>query len=97
MMRQMGYEPDGYVNLRGQPVIGPQSRVLPNKNIEVASNISPPTRRIEITSTTINKAKKQIKAQHGVGSRDLDTSFPGTYNSTTRTKNIMTYGIRGIA
>ena len=97
MMRQMGVEPSGYVNLRGQPVMGPQSRVLPNRSTDLASNISAPTRRIEITATTINKAKKQIKAQHGVGSRDLDTSFSGTYNSTTRTKNIMTYGIRGIA
>ena len=27
MMREMGYEPDGYVNLRGQPInLGPQSR-----------------------------------------------------------------------
>lgn len=30
MMRQMGYEPDGYVNLRGQPInLGPQSRAMP--------------------------------------------------------------------
>ena len=30
IMRQMGYEPDGYVNLRGQPVnLGPQSRSIP--------------------------------------------------------------------
>lgn len=96
MMRQMGYEPDGYVNLRGQP-IGPQSSVMPKKNLQVASNISPPPRRIEITATTIDKAKKQTKAQKSVGSRDLDTSFPSTYSSTTRTKNIMIYGIRGIA
>lgn len=96
MMRQMGYEPDGYVNLRGQPM-GPQSSIMPKKNVQVASNISPPSRRVEITATTINKAKKQTKAQQSVGSRDLDTTFPSTYNSTTRTKNIMIYGIRGIA
>jgi hypothetical protein len=30
MMRQMGYESDGYVNLRGQPInLGPQSRAMP--------------------------------------------------------------------
>jgi hypothetical protein len=30
MMRQMGYEPDGYVNLRGQPInLGPQSKAMP--------------------------------------------------------------------
>ena len=30
MMRQLGVEPSGYVNLRGQPInLGPQSRAMP--------------------------------------------------------------------
>jgi hypothetical protein len=38
MMREMGYEPDGYVNLRGQPMnLGPQSRsVAPGPRIIVS-------------------------------------------------------------
>jgi hypothetical protein len=50
MMRQMGYEPDGYVNLRGQPVnLGPQSKAItmpgtpvPRSNIQVI-NLPPET------------------------------------------------------
>ena len=98
MMRQMGVEPSGYVNLRGQPVMGPQSRVLPNSSTNLASDISAPTRRIEITSTTISKAKQTKTQGHSSkGSRDIDTTFDGVYLSRTRVKNISTYGIRGIA
>jgi len=99
VMKQYGYEPDGYDTMfnRHPAVLEPQSRVLPNKNNQIASNITPPEKKVVITATTIDKAKKQSKGQKGVGSRDLDTTFPGIYDSTTRAKNIMTYGIRGIA
>ena len=99
VMKQYGYEPDGYDTMfnRHPSVLEPQSRVLPNKNVQISSNISPPVKRVEITATTIEQVNKQIKGQKSVGSRDLDTTFPGIYSSTTRTKNIMTYGIRGIA
>jgi len=42
VMRQMGYEPDGYANLRGQPInIGPQSKLtLPGPPVRGGANVS---------------------------------------------------------
>jgi hypothetical protein len=98
VMRQYGYTPDGYDTMfrRHPSVLSPQSSVLPKKNLTVASNIPPPTRKIEITSTTINKVNN-VKSQISTGSRDVDNTFAVNYQSSTRYKNLAIYGIKGVA
>ena len=98
VMRQYGYKPDGYDTMfrRHPSVLGPQSNVLPKRNATIASNIPPPTRKIEITSTTINKANN-VKSQISTGSRDVDNTFAVNYQSNTRYKNLAIYGIKGVA
>lgn len=98
IMRQYGYTPDGYDTMfrRHSSVLGPQSNVMPKRNVTIASNIPPPTRKLEITSTTINKVNN-VKSQMSAGSRDLDTTFAVNYESNTRYKNLAIYGIRGVA
>lgn len=98
VMRQHGYEPDGYDTMfnRHPSVMQPQSNVLPKKNMTVASNISAPVRKVEITATTIER-KTNIKSQKGVGERDIDTGFDVAYSSNSRRKNLAIYGIKGVA
>jgi len=76
--------------------MGPQSNVLPKKNMTVASNISAPVRKVEVTATTIER-KRNVKGQQSVGQRDIDTSFDVAYSSSSRRKNLAIYGIKGVA
>lgn len=62
----------------------------------VASNISTPARKLEITATTIER-KVNVKSQASAGERDVDTSFDVAYNSSTRRRNVAIYGIKGLA
>lgn len=98
IMKQYGYEPDGYDTMfnRHPAVMSPQSNVLPKKNMTVASNISTPARKLEITATTIER-KVNVKSQASAGERDVDTSFDVAYNSSTRRRNVAIYGIKGLA
>jgi len=98
IMKQYGHEPDGYDTMfnRHPAVMQPQSNVLPKKNMTVASNISAPVRKVEITATTIER-KTNVKAQQSVGQRDIDTSFDVAYSSSARRKNLAIYGIKGVA
>lgn len=98
IMKQYGHEPDGYDTMfnRHPAVMSPQSNVLPKKNMTVASNISTPARKLEITATTIER-KVNVKSQASAGERDVDTSFDVAYNSSTRRRNVAIYGIKGLA
>jgi len=97
-MEQYGHKPAGYDTMfnRHPAVMQPQSNVLPKKNMTVASNISAPVRKVEITATTIEK-KTNVKGQQSVGQRDIDTSFDVAYSSRSRSKNLAIYGIKGVA
>jgi len=97
-MKQLGQESDGYDTMfnRHPAVMQPQSNVLPKRNMTVASNISPPVRKVEVTATTIER-KRNVKGQQSVGQRDIDTTFDVAYSSSSRRKNLAIYGIKGVA
>ena len=64
IMRQMGYEPDGYVNLRGQPVnLGPQSRSIPDGYVNLRGqpvNLGPQSRSIPVPGKSPIPVKTSI-------------------------------------
>jgi len=62
MMRQMGVKPDGYVNLRGQPInLGPQSRAMPVGTPTIISR----TQMIVLPPTTTVAKKPSIPTISG--------------------------------
>ena len=70
MMRQMGYEPDGYVNLRGQPInLGPQSRAMPVGTPTVISR----TQTIVLPPQTIASKKPSVPVKTGTQIPDVST------------------------
>ena len=65
MMRQMGVEPSGYVNLRGQPInLGPQSRSMAPGTPVISSKtqmiVLPPTTSVAQKPTTPTISGTQI-------------------------------------
>jgi hypothetical protein len=71
MMRQMGYEPDGYVNLRGQPInLGPQSRAMPVGTPTVISR----TQTIVLPPQTMPGQKPSVPVKTGTQIPDVRTT-----------------------
>jgi len=87
MMREMGYEPDGYVNLRGQPMnLGPQSRsVTPG----------PPVIISRTTFTVLPPVKEQSKTPSIPRGSKLP-SFSVSADSDSRSNIATKLGIRDL-
>lgn len=70
MMRQMGYEPDGYVNLRGQPInLGPQSRAMPVGTPTIISR----TQTIVLPPQKMSGQKPSVPVKTGTQIPDVQT------------------------
>ena len=62
MMRELGYEPDGYTNLRGQPInLGPQSKVSPVGTPVIKSE----TQMIVLPAKTTVAKKPSVPVKEG--------------------------------
>jgi hypothetical protein len=84
MMREMGYEPDGYVNLRGQPMnLGPQSRsVAPGPRIIVSK-----------TTYTVLPPIKAPSKQPSIARGSKLPEFAISSNNDSRSKIASSLGI----
>jgi hypothetical protein len=70
MMREMGVEPSGYVNLRGQPInLGPQSRAMPVGTPNIISR----SQTIVLPPQTIASQKPSVPVKTGTQIPDVQT------------------------
>ena len=77
MMRQLGVEPDGYTNLRGNPVMGPQSRVVPVGTPEVTTKMQ----TIVLPPTTMQAKKQTIPTFTGTKIPEFSITSRNTHRS----------------
>jgi|TARA_R100000482_G_scaffold120991_2_gene66742 hypothetical protein len=77
MMRQLGVEPDGYTNLRGNPVMGPQSRVVPVGTPEVTTKMQ----TIVLPPTTMQAKKPTIPTFTGTKIPEFSITSRNTHRS----------------
>ena len=70
MMRELGVEPSGYVNLRGQPInLGPQSRAMPVGTPNIISR----SQTIVLPPQTIASQKPSVPVKTGTQIPDVQT------------------------
>ena len=70
MMRELGVEPDGYVNLRGQPInLGPQSRAMPPGTPTIISR----SQTIVLPPQTMPGKKQSFPVKTGTQIPDFST------------------------
>jgi hypothetical protein len=86
MMRELGVEPDGYVNLRGQPLnLGPQSRSM--------APPGPPVIYTKTTYTVLPPIKAPSKASANISRGSKLPEFSASSNSDPRSKIASALGI----